>query len=54
MPCNRLLADGHRDEGNGSGRAAPAPRERHRMTPLHLDLTNHALIADVSGWGLRA
>jgi 5'-nucleotidase len=22
------------------------------VTPLHLDLTNHALIADVSGWGL--
>src|SRR4051812_7188154 len=22
------------------------------VTPLHLDLTNHALIADVAGWGL--
>jgi 5'-nucleotidase len=24
------------------------------VTPLHLDLTNHALIADVAGWGLSA
>lgn len=24
------------------------------VTPLHLDLTNHALIADVEGWGLTA
>jgi 5'-nucleotidase len=23
------------------------------VTPLHLDLTNHALIQDVGGWGLR-
>ncbi len=24
------------------------------VTPLHLDLTNHALLADVEGWGLTA
>ena len=24
------------------------------VTPLHLDLTNHALLADVAGWGLGA
>lgn len=47
--------------GGGVEWAAPEGTDFHAVdngfvsvTPLHLDLTNHALLADVESWGLRS